>query len=299
MTRVAVLGLGRMGAPMAAMLLRAGHEVSTWNRGAAGHRRLREELAAGDPVPRRAGTPAAAVDGAEVVITMLADGAALEAVLFGPDGVAGATAPGAVVCDMGTIGTEAAVRCAGRLARAGVPFLDAPVSGSVASVRGGSLLVMVGGPAPAADLVAPVLAAFAGTVVRVGDSGGGQAMKLAVNAVVHSLNASVSEALVLAERGGVPRDTALEVMSGSAVAAPFLLYKRAAFADPGGQPVAFTVDLMRKDLDLIREFARSRAAPVPLADTVGRICDDAATAGFGEHDMSAIAEHHRGGLPGP
>jgi 3-hydroxyisobutyrate dehydrogenase/2-hydroxy-3-oxopropionate reductase len=138
-----------------------------------------------------------------------------------------------------------------------------------------------------------VLRAFAGSVVRVGDTGSGQAMKLAVNSVVHSLNASLSEAIVLAERGGVPRGTALEVLADSAVAAPFLLYKRAAFEDPAGQPVAFTVDLMRKDLTLIEEFAASRDSPVPVAEMVRSVSDAASASGFGAHDMSAIAEHHR------
>ncbi|HEY3748924.1 MAG TPA: NAD(P)-dependent oxidoreductase [Pseudonocardiaceae bacterium] len=289
MSRVAVLGLGRMGAPMAAKLVHAGHDVTVWNRGEAGYRRLADELGDADP-PARSVTPAAAVTDAEVVITMLADGPALEHVLFGPDGVASAVRPGTIVCDMATIGVQAALACAARLT---VPFLDAPVSGSVASVRSGVLLVMIGGPEDATSAVEPVLRAFAGSVVRVGDTGSGQAMKLAVNSVVHSLNASLSEAIVLAERGGVPRGTALEVLADSAVAAPFLLYKRAAFEDPAGQPVAFTVDLMRKDLTLIEEFAASRDSPVPVAEMVRSVSDAASASGFGAHDMSAIAEHHR------
>jgi 3-hydroxyisobutyrate dehydrogenase-like beta-hydroxyacid dehydrogenase len=244
MSRVAVLGLGRMGASMAAQLVRAGHDVTVWNRGDAAYLRLAEELGDVDP-PARAATPAAEVADVDVVITMLADGPALESVLFGPDGVAGAVRAGTVVCDMGT---------------------------------------MVGGPADDARVVEPVLRAFAGSVLRVGDTGSGQAMKLAVNSVVHSLNASLSEAIVLAERGGVPN---------SAVAAPFLLYKRAAFEDPAGQPVAFTVDLMRKDLSLIEEFAASRDSPVPVAEMVRSVSDAASVSGFGAHDMSAIAEHHR------
>jgi 3-hydroxyisobutyrate dehydrogenase len=318
MSRVAVLGLGRMGAPMAARLVRAGHEVTVWNRSESGHDRLAAELAgavsagpAGGPsegagpgapggpanrsgTPVRADSPAAAVTGAEVVLTVLADAAVLDGVLFGVGGVTAGVRRDTVVCDLGTIGVEAAQRCAWRLAPLGVGFVDAPVSGSVASVRAGTVSVMAGGPQEHVGRIEPVVRAFAGAVRRVGGSGSGQAMKLAVNSVLHSFNAALSESLVLAERGGVPRATALDVLADSAVAAPFLLYKRAAFEDPGGAPVAFTVDLMRKDLELIRGFAAGRHSPVPVAEAVSAVCDSASAAGFGGDDMSAIAEHHRG-----
>jgi 3-hydroxyisobutyrate dehydrogenase-like beta-hydroxyacid dehydrogenase len=294
MSRVAVLGLGRMGAPMAARLAQAGHEVAVWNRGEAGHRRLAAEIADGVAAPVRGGTPAEAVAGAGIVITMLADAGALENVLFGVGGVTAALGRDAVVCDMGTIGVDAAKRCARRLAPLGAAFVDAPVSGSVPAVRAGTLSVMAGGPQEAIARIEPVLRAFAGVVRRVGDTGSGQAMKLAVNSVLHSFNAALSESLVLAERGGVARGTALDVLADSAVAAPFLLYKRAAFEDPGAAPVAFTLDLMRKDLGLIRGFAAGSGSPMPVAQAVSAVCDTASAAGFGEHDMSAVAEHHRG-----
>jgi 3-hydroxyisobutyrate dehydrogenase-like beta-hydroxyacid dehydrogenase len=293
--RVALLGLGRMGAPMAAHLLRAGHTVRVWNRSAAGYERLAAELAALDvsATAERADSPADAVRDADLVLTVLADGTSLGTVLFGPDGVATAATPGTIVCDLATIGVAAARSHAARLAGTGVSFVDAPVSGSVAGVRGRSLLVMAGGDATAIAAATPVLESFAARVLRVGDTGSGQAMKLAVNSALHTLNAALSESLVLAERGGVPRDTALEVLAGSAVAAPYVLYKRASFQDPDGQPVAFTVDLMRKDLDLILEFARSRSSPVPLAEVVSGVTADATTAGFGSRDMSTLAELHR------
>jgi 3-hydroxyisobutyrate dehydrogenase-like beta-hydroxyacid dehydrogenase len=293
--KVAVLGLGRMGAPMAAHVLRAGHAVRVWNRGPTGRQRLAEELRTLDvsAAAEQAATPADAVRDADVVLTVLADGAALGEVLFGPGGVASAAAPGTVVCDLATIGVAAAQAHAAELAAHGLPFVDAPVSGSVATVRARSLLVMAGGAVPAVDRATPVLLSFAQRVLRVGDTGSGQAMKLAVNSVLHTLNAAVGESLVLAERGGVDRATALEVLAGSAVAAPYVLYKRASFLDPDGQPVAFTVDLMRKDLALILEFAASRSSPVPLAAVVGELSAEASAAGLGARDMSAIAELHR------
>jgi 3-hydroxyisobutyrate dehydrogenase-like beta-hydroxyacid dehydrogenase len=152
---------------------------------------------------------------------------------------------------------------------------------------------MAGGDPTAVAEATPVLESFAARVLRVGDTGSGQAMKLAVNSVLHTLNAALSESLVLAERGGVPRATALEVLAGSAVGAPYVHYKRASFADPDGQPVAFTVDLMRKDLELILGFARSRSSPVPLAEVVSGVSAQAAAAGLGARDMSVLAELHR------
>jgi 3-hydroxyisobutyrate dehydrogenase len=289
---IAVLGLGRMGAPMAARLVRAGHRVRAWNRGPAGHQRLAEELAllGESRTAERADSAADAVTGAELVLTVLADGPALTEVLTR---VADRLAPGMVVCDLATIGVAAVAEATALLAPHRVSFVDAPVSGSVPAVRAGTLLVLAAGPTAAVAAVEPALGAFAARVLRVGDSGSGQAMKLAVNSVLHSLNAALSEALVLAERGGVPRETALEVLANSAVGAPFVQYKRAAFTEPGVHPPAFTVDLMRKDLDLVLGFARDRRTPAPVAETVRAVSEQAAVAGLGAQDMSALAELHR------
>jgi 3-hydroxyisobutyrate dehydrogenase-like beta-hydroxyacid dehydrogenase len=295
LTKVALLGLGRMGAPMAAQLIRGGYPLRVWNRGAAGYERLADELdalAVSVDIERSA-SPADAVRGAEVILTVLADGRALGEVLFGHGGVADAAASGGVVCDLATIGVAAAREHGAALAARGLSFVDAPVSGSVASVRSRASLVMAGGDPDAINTVTPVVAAFATRVLRVGGAGSGQAMKLAVNSVLHSLNAALAESIVLAERGGVDRRTALEVLAGSAVAAPYVRYKRASFADPDGQPVAFTVDLMRKDLELILAFARSRSSPVPVAEVVDAVSTQAAAAGLGSRDMSMLAELHR------
>ena len=136
---------------------------------------------------------------ADVVLSVLASGAATEAVLLDPATLAGLR-PGAVVCDLATSGIETAELLAERLSAAGVRFVDAPVSGSVPTVVSGPLLVMASGDEGAVAALEPVLTSFAKRVVRVGPAGAGQAMKLAVNLVVHGLNAAVSEALVLATR---------------------------------------------------------------------------------------------------
>jgi 3-hydroxyisobutyrate dehydrogenase-like beta-hydroxyacid dehydrogenase len=289
---VALLGLGRMGAPMAARLVHAGFRVRAWNRSPAGARRLTAELdLLGEPsTAELAATAADAVSGADLVLTVLADGPALTAVLTD---IAGALAPGTVLCDLGTIGEPAVRAATGLLGPHGVSFVDSPVSGSVPAVRAGTLLVLAGGPAAAVERARPALAAFADRVLRVGGSGSGQAMKLAVNSALHALNAAVSESLVLAERGGVPRETALEVLAGSAVGAPFVRYKRAAFTEPRAHPPAFTVDLMCKDLDLVLAFARDLGTPAPVAEAVRAVSGRAVAAGLGADDMSVLAELHR------
>lgn len=269
--------------------------IAVWNRSAAGFDRLGEELGrlGGHVAPQYCSTAQECVDGADVVLAMLADGPAVEDVLFGAENVAAALSRHALFCDMGTSGVDTVRRCADRLRGAGRRLLDAPVSGSIATVRTRSLLVMAGGDGGDVAMAERLFAAFAARTVRVGGVGAGQAMKLSVNTVVHVLNAALSEALVLAERGGVERAAALEVFASSVIAAPYVHYKRDAFAAPETTPVAMTVDLMRKDLGLITGLAADVGSPAPLAAAVARVADDAASAGLGACDMSALAVLHR------
>jgi 3-hydroxyisobutyrate dehydrogenase-like beta-hydroxyacid dehydrogenase len=164
----------------------------------------------------------------------------------------------------------------------------------VPSVERGELAVLAGGDPADLDRARPVLDHLATHVFAVGPAGTGATMKLAVNSVVHALNQAVSEALVLAEAAGIARSTAYDVLAASAVAAPFVHYKRAAFEDPDGTPVAFSLDLVAKDLDLILALAERVAVPMPQARTNHAAAGDALAAGFAGRDMSAIAEHLRG-----
>jgi 3-hydroxyisobutyrate dehydrogenase-like beta-hydroxyacid dehydrogenase len=187
-----------MGAAMATRLAGAGHEVRVWNRTGS----IAERLAADVPGLRAVEDAADSVAGADVVISMLASGDATVAVLL-DDAVVAAVTPEAVVVDHGTSGLEAARRLATELAGAGRRFVDAPVSGSVPTVRAGQLLVMAAGAADGIADAVPVLRSHARTVTRVGDADAGQVMKLAVNLVVHTLNAALGEALALAGRSGI------------------------------------------------------------------------------------------------
>lgn len=280
--RVAVVGVGRMGAAMAARLCARGAEVVVYNRTAA-----KAEQAAAETGAVLAATAREAAAGADVVLVSLADDAACLQSYPGPDGIAAGVRPGTVVVDTSTI----APRTVQQLARiVGSGLLDAPVSGSVPVVERGELAVMVGGSAAHLDQVRPVLNLLARQVFHVGAQGAGAVMKLVVNSVVYALNQSLAEALVLAERAGVDRSTAYDVFTGSVIAAPFVAYKRPAFTDPGGTPVAFSLDLVAKDLDLILNLAREVGASMDQAETNRDAVAAALSAGLGQCDMSDLAQ---------
>jgi 3-hydroxyisobutyrate dehydrogenase/2-hydroxy-3-oxopropionate reductase len=152
---------------------------------------------------------------------------------------------------------------------------------------------MVGGDPGALDRVRPVLEPLAAEVLHLGPLGTGAAMKLAVNAVVHGLNQALSEALVLAERSGIERRAAYEVFAASAVAAPYVRYKRDAFEDPDNAPVAFMLDLVAKDLALIEALAEETGARMEQAATNRRLVREAVDAGYGARDISALAAYLR------
>jgi 3-hydroxyisobutyrate dehydrogenase-like beta-hydroxyacid dehydrogenase len=284
MADVAVLGTGRMGSAMAQRVARAGHRVTVWNRTEATARVLAESVSPTTIAVARA--PAVAVHNQDVILSVLADGDATRAVLLDP-AVLAALTPGAVVCDLGTSGASAATDIATGLRGARVRFVDAPVSGSVSAVEAGTLLVMAGGEPDAVDAARTVLGAFARKIVHVGPAGAGQTMKLAVNLVVHDLNAAVSEALLMAKTAGIAAEDAYDVFEDSVIAAPFVVYKRAAFLDPQTR-VAMSLDLVNKDLRLITGLADELGVSMPLTDAAAGSVAAACSAGYGSGDMASL-----------
>ena len=228
---------------MARALRAAGHDLIVWNRTPEAAERLVADL--GGTTATR---PADVAARAEATVSMLGDGPAVDAVYGGPDGLVAGAPPGTVLIDCSTVppttlrAYEAAIRARG----AGV--LDAPVSGSVALAEAGTLTLMVGGEPADVERARPVLDALGATVFHLGPLGSGAAMKLAVNTVIFGLNEALAEGLVLAEAAGIDRSAAYDVLAASAVGAPFVGYKRAAFLDPETTPVAFALDLAAKDL---------------------------------------------------
>jgi len=270
MERVAVLGLGHMGTPMARRLVDAGHPVTVWNRTAG-----RADAVVGATV---ADTPAAAVDGAGVVITMLTDGAAVESVLFGESGAAAALADGSTLVEMSTIGPAALAAITRRLPP-GVAIVDAPVTGSTGAAAAGTLTILAGGPDEAVTRVEPVLAAL-GTVRRCGGPGSGAALKLVLNTALVTALTSLVDVLAVADALGVARASALEALASG----PLGIAVQRATAGAGH----FAIRLAAKDLDLALAGGVASAGELPLAEAAGTRLRAAIAGGVGEDDIARL-----------
>src|SRR5688572_23809181 len=205
MPSVTVLGLGHMGAPIAQVLLAAGHPVTVWNRD---EKRSAPVVDAGATL---GATPAEAARRADVVITMLTDAAAVEAVLFGPDGAAAVLTPGTCVVQMSTI-APIEVRDAARRLPAGVDLVDAPVAGSVDAAAAGRLVILAGGEPGVLDRMTTLLSEL-GTVRRCGTVGEGAAVKLVLNTALVTGMAALADALAVARSVGVRREVALDALA--------------------------------------------------------------------------------------
>ena len=288
MPTVAVLGVGRMGGAMARRFADAGYPVVVWNRD-----RAKADAVAAETGADIAESPAEAASSSDILVSSLADDEALRMVYLGPDGVAEGGSQSLAAADTSTVAPLTVVEVGAAMDRTGAGFADCPVSGSISTVETGSLIVMAGGDPEVVDRVEPVLGAIARQVVRVGGRGAGAACKLAVNGLVHGLNIALSEALVLAEKAGVDRKAAYEVFAGGAGGAPFVQYKREAFENPDDAKVAFTLDLVAKDRELITGLAEQVGAPMAQAGTGLEIVGKALAKGMAERDMSAIAVYLR------
>jgi 3-hydroxyisobutyrate dehydrogenase-like beta-hydroxyacid dehydrogenase len=287
MTAVALLGTGRMGSAMARTLARAGIQPVLYNRTAERAETLARELGT-----RTAGTAAEAAAAADVTLSMVADEDAVEELYRGDDGLIAGLREGSVAVDLSTV-PPSSIRALEQAVRArGAGILDAPVSGSVMTADSGQLTLMVGGEARDLERARPALEPLAKAIFHVGPLGSGAAMKLAVNAVIFGLNNALSEALVLAERAGVDRAVAYEVLAASAVGAPFVQYKRAAFLEPETTPTAFALELAEKDLRLITTLARDLGVPMAQAQTNIELIRAAGRDRAGD-DFASVAVHLR------
>ena len=281
-TRVAFLGLGRMGLPMAARLLDSGHELRVWNRtpGKA------DELVARGATSE--GSAAEAARNAEVVITMLADPPALEEVVFGPDGIADAIDRDAVLVDMSTVGPTAIRSVAERMHP--VRVVDAPVLGSVPHAEAGTLSILVGADADSFARCREVLEAM-GTVQHLGPPGAGATAKLASNAAVMSTIVSLGEALSLTDRLGANPETVLDAIGSGPLASFVERFRGKLTGDPGR--VDFRLALARKDLALAVDEARALGLDLTHLRAAIARCDEAIAAGLGDDDNVAVTRHLR------
>ena len=277
MTAIAVLGLGAMGRAIAARLLGAGHDVRVWNRTPGKDDDL---VAAG---ARRSTTPADAVREAEIVITMVTDPPALEAVLFGPDGAAPAIPDSATLIDMSTVGPTEISSVVERVAP--VAVLDAPVLGSVPSVESGSLVILAGGDHAVFERHTELLALL-GRPIHVGPSGSGAMLKLVNNAASIATLVALGELLALTDRTGLGIDAVLQSLEAGPLAS--LIERWRPRLKGEDQSSYFRLALARKDLAIVFDEAEREGTELTVAQTAAARCDEAIEAGLGDEDFGAI-----------
>jgi 3-hydroxyisobutyrate dehydrogenase-like beta-hydroxyacid dehydrogenase len=277
----AVAGLGLMGTAIAERLLDAGHQVTVYNRTA----RKTEPLVERGAI--RVSDASALWDGAEVVITMLSDSAALEEFAVGSGLLEAAGRRARTLIDMSTVSPEASARVAAAAVSAGVAYLRAPVSGNPAAVRGGNLGIVVSGSATDFDAMGPLLHDIGPNVFYLGEGEVARVMKLSLNLIVAGTAELLAESLRLGEAHGLRRDQMLEVIAGSAVGSPFVKYKTPALV-AGDYSATFSTRLMLKDVDMAQSTAATVAAPLPVTDTVRRQLAKCVEAGFGDLDFMSL-----------
>ncbi|MBI4591592.1 MAG: NAD(P)-dependent oxidoreductase [Candidatus Rokubacteria bacterium] len=256
MATVGFVGLGSMGSRMVQRLLDAGYSVVGYNRTRAKALRL---AAAGMGL---AESPRAVAERCDVVFSMVADTAALRAVALGADGIIAGLRPGATWVEMSTVSPGAIRELGERAAAAGAAMLDAPVSGSVATLEQGQLSIMVGGDAAVLEGVRPCLRAIGPTITHVGPLGLAATMKIATNLGLAVQMLAFSEAVLLAEKAGIGRERAVEALLKSVMASPMLKY-RGPFVLEMPQEAWFNVGMMQKDLQLALELGRAVGVPLP------------------------------------
>jgi 3-hydroxyisobutyrate dehydrogenase-like beta-hydroxyacid dehydrogenase len=273
--RVAFLGLGIMGRPMASNLVKAGHEVSVWSR-------------SGKDVEgaRRADSPAEAARGAEVVWMCVSDTKAVEEILFGPQGVEEALAEGMTIVDSSTISPSATRQFAERVGARGVRYVDAPMTGSKVAAEGGTLIFIVGGDEAVIESLKPLFAAMGKVFFRMGETSKGQAAKLAMNLQIALIYEGFAEGLTLATKLGVDVQNLIEVIQASMVRSGVVDYK-APFVLKRDFTPNFPLRLMHKDIRLALEAAKEVRVKLPALETVEEVYEMATEDGHENLDYAA------------
>src|SRR5919108_2129183 len=274
--RVAFLGLGIMGRAMAANLVKAGHEVTVWNR------------SAGKTVEgaRTASSPGEAAAQAQVVWLCVSDTGAVDQVLFAENGVEKSLHEGVVVVNSSTISPSAEKHFAERVRQRGADYVDAPVTGSKIGAESGQLIFIVGGEAATIERLQPLFRAMGKDVRHMGELGQGQATKLAMNLMISLIYEGFAEALVLAEKLGVDAEKLLGLIQASMVRSGVVDYK-APFVLRRDFSANFPLRLMHKDIRLMLDAAREVRVKLPALETVEEIYDVAAEEGQNEQDYAA------------
>jgi 3-hydroxyisobutyrate dehydrogenase len=281
MATLGFVGLGAMGGRVAKRLLDAGHVVIGYNRTPSKAQWL---LNAG---LRWGESPRAVAEVADIVFSMVTNTAALETVAEGPDGILAGLRPGKVYVDMSTVSPVKSRSVAERVAERGAYMLDAPISGSVVTLEQGKLSMMVGGDPAIFERVKPILEDIAPTVNYVGKNGQAVLMKIAVNLNLQAQVMAFCEGLFLAEKGGIPRATAMKVLLDSVIASPSLKYRMPFILDEPDE-VWFDVNMMQKDMNLALDMGRRLDVPMPLVAISNEFLTAARAMGLAKHDFFIV-----------
>lgn len=281
MAEVGYVGLGVMGSAVTRRLLDAGHTVTVWNR----TREKAEPLLASGAA--WADTPREVAERSEFVFTMVTNTAAVKAVTEGDDGILAGLAPGKIYVDMSTASPANTRALAEAVAAAGAEMLDSPVSGTSITVDQGKASLMVGGDEDAVERARPVLEAIGPKVIHVGGHGAAVTMKIAVNLSLAVQMLAFSEGVLLAEKTGIPREKAVEVMLASVIASPMVAY-RGPLVLGHPEEVWFDCHMMQKDMNLALELGRELEVPLPSTALTNEFLTAANGMGIGERDFAVL-----------
>jgi 3-hydroxyisobutyrate dehydrogenase len=284
--KVGIAGTGRMGAAIAARLMGLDHELTVWNRTIE---KTKELAAAGAKV---AASPAALAGGADVVITILTDEKAIEALYSGPQGLLSADVAGRLFIEMSTVRPEVEVSLAGKVKQKNAAMIDCPVGGTTGPAREGKLFGFVGGEDADVARARPLLDQMCRRAEHVGPVGSGARMKLAINLPLFVYWQALGEALLLCQSLKIEPERLMSILADTSGAANVLKVRSAAVAayltgkDPG--PVSFAVDLVCKDLRTMIAEAKALGGTLPAAETALKCFEDAARSGLGAADQSVL-----------
>ena len=283
MAKLGFVGLGVMGGGVARRLLAAGHELHGWNRTPEKAAPLVAQGLVLEESPR------AVAEHADVVFTMVTNVPALRAVAEGEDGIIAGLGPGKVWVDMTTAAPAVSRELAERVQQTGADMVDAPVSGSVSTLEEGRLSIMVGGNEETFRRVEPILLDIGPKVTRVGDNGQALLLKIAINLSLHVQMVAFCEGLLLAEKDGIDREVALDVMLGSVIASPMLKY-RAPFILDMPDEAWFNVNMMQKDMLLALEAGRQLDVSMPTTAITNELLTAARAMGLEHNDFAVVYE---------
>ena len=285
--RVAFMGLGTMGAAMAANLARAGFAVTAWNRTAG---RAPELSDLGVEIARN---PAEAAANSDIVVICVSDTPDVEAVLFGEDGVVGGARAGSLVIDCSTIAPSGSWDFAARLKEHGLSMVDAPVSGGSEGAKNATLTIFVGGDEADFERARPILTALGRTITHVGPIGAGQAVKAVNQVILAGAYLGVAEGIVLAMKAGLDVEQVVDALGGGAAQSGVLANRAGRMID-NDYPLGFKVALHRKDLGIALELANQLGAVLPVSALAAQFESGLIAAGHGDDDISAVARTIRG-----